>query len=234
MFHVGRVVCGLGIGILVTVCPMYLSELSSPHVRGWLVGHHAIFLVFGYMLSAWLGFACYFATATNESFAWRFPLCMQCLPPTVLFSASFWIPRSPRWLLSKGKSGEAWTVLQKLRSTPSDPDDIAAKEEYYQTREQLRLDNEKLAATGHSVWTAVWKKKSYRKRMIVGFMTQWGAEFAGPLVIVSVPPPLIVPSISHKKLLIKTEQLCCHLIHEPRHDWIHATAPGRTMAHDRW
>ena len=184
MFHVGRVFAGLGIGILVTVCPMYLSEMSHPSVRGWLVGHHAIFLVFGYMLSAWLGFACYFATATNESFAWRFPLCMQCLPPVILLSASPWLPRSPRWLLSKGKNEEAWTVLRKLRSTPGDPDDIIAKEEYYQTREQLKLDDQKLAATGHGVWTAVWKKKSYRKRMIVGFMTQWGAEFAGPLVIV--------------------------------------------------
>ena len=137
------------------------------------------------MFSAWLGFACYFATAKNESFAWRFPLCMQCIPPVILLSASAWLPRSPRWLLSKGKNEEAWTVLQKLRRSPGDPDDIIAKEEYYQTREQLKLDDQKLAATGHSIWTAVWKKKSYRKRMIVGFMTQWGAEFAGPLVIVS-------------------------------------------------
>lgn len=30
------------------------------------------------------------------------------------------------------------------------------------------------------------RKPSYRKRMIIGFLTQWGAEFAGPLVIVSV------------------------------------------------
>jgi len=41
MFQVGRFISGLGIGILVTVCPMYLSEMSSPFVRGWLVGHHA-------------------------------------------------------------------------------------------------------------------------------------------------------------------------------------------------
>lgn len=39
MFYVRRLVTGLGIGILMTVRPMYLSEMSSPCVRGWLVGH---------------------------------------------------------------------------------------------------------------------------------------------------------------------------------------------------
>jgi len=42
MFHVGRFISGLGIGVLVTVCPMYLSEMSSPFVRGWLVGHQYV------------------------------------------------------------------------------------------------------------------------------------------------------------------------------------------------
>jgi MFS family permease len=185
MFQVGRVISGLGIGILVTVCPMYMSELSHPSSRGWLVGHHAIFLVFGYMFSSWLGFACFFATEKNPSFAWRFPLCMQCLPAIVLLITSIWIPRSPRWLLSKGHEDEAWTVLKTLRTSQDDPDDIIAKEEFYQTQEQLKLDSQKLAALNMSVWVAVWKQKSYRKRMIIGFLTQWGAEFAGPLVIVS-------------------------------------------------
>lgn len=97
MFHAGRFISGLGIGVLVTVCPMYMSEMASPFVRGWLVGHHAIFLVFGYMLSAWVGYACYFATAVNPSFAWRFPLCLQCLAPVLLLAGSPWMPRSPRW-----------------------------------------------------------------------------------------------------------------------------------------
>jgi MFS family permease len=185
MFHAGRVICGLGIGILVTVCPMYLSELSPPNKRGWLVGHHAIFLVFGYMLAGWLGYACYFATDVNASFAWRFPLCMQCLAPLVLLITSIWIPRSPRWLLQKGRMEEAWSVIKLLRKTPGDPDDLAAKEELYQIKMQIALDAAKLKAINCTPWTAVIKKKSYRKRMIIGFLTQWGAEFAGPLVIVS-------------------------------------------------
>ncbi|TPX17299.1 uncharacterized protein E0L32_012237 [Thyridium curvatum] len=183
MFQVGRVISGLGIGILVTACPMYLSELSPPHKRGWLVGHHAIFLVFGYMLSGWLGYACYFATDRNASFAWRFPLCIQCLPPLVLLMTSIWIPRSPRWLLQKGRADEAWQVLKNLRRDPQDPDDIFAKEELYQVKMQIELDAAKLRAIKCTPWTAVIKKKSYRKRMIIGFLTQWGAEFAGPLVI---------------------------------------------------
>ncbi|KAJ9608724.1 hypothetical protein H2200_006495 [Cladophialophora chaetospira] len=183
MFQVGRVISGLGIGILVTACPMYLSELAPPQNRGWLVGHHAIFLVFGYMLSGWLGYACYFATSRNASFAWRFPLCVQTLPPLVLLITSIWIPRSPRWLLQKGKIEEAWEVIRALRRSPDDPDELVAKEELYQTKEQIALDAAKLKAVGYGPWKAVYKKKSYRKRMIIGFLTQWGAEFAGPLVI---------------------------------------------------
>ncbi|KAE8328868.1 general substrate transporter [Aspergillus sergii] len=182
MFQAGRFVCGLGIGILVTVCPMYLSEMSSAFRRGWLVGHHAIFLVFGYMLAGWVGYACYFAEGGLGSFGWRFPLCLQCLPAIVLLLGSPWLPRSPRWLISKGKHEEAKIVLQKLRQSPDDPDNLVAKEEYFQTAEQIRLEAERLSTYGN-VWNAVLRKKSYRKRMAIGFLTQWGAEFGGPLII---------------------------------------------------
>lgn len=152
MFQAGRFVSGMSIGILVTVCPMYFAEMSSPFKRGWLVGHHAIYLVFGYMLSSWIGYACYFATATNSEFAWRFPLCLQVLSPLILITGSYWLPRSPRWLFAKGKHDEAWTVLQRLRASKDDPNDVAAKEEFYQTKEQLKLEAKKLAASGQSIW----------------------------------------------------------------------------------
>lgn len=190
MFQAGRFICGLGVGVLVTACPMYLSELSPPRNRGWLVGHHAIFLVFGYMLSSWLGFATYFATSKNPSFAWRFPLCVQCFAPLVLFGTSLWIPESPRWLLQRGRKEEAWAVVKRLRVPPGEVDDIVAREEFYQICEQLALDNVKLKKLGVGPWGAVLKIKSYRKRMLIGFLTQWGAEFGGPLVIVRSTRPI--------------------------------------------
>jgi hypothetical protein len=79
---------------------------------------------------------------------------------------------------------EAQHVLQRLRESPDDPDNLAAKEEFFQTKEQIQLEAEKMKQYGNP-WLAVIKKKSYRKRMIIGFLTQWGAEFGGPLIIVS-------------------------------------------------
>ncbi|ORY56312.1 sugar porter family MFS transporter [Pseudomassariella vexata] len=181
MLQTGRFIMGTSIGIMATMTPMYLSEMSSPLSRGWLVGQHAIFLVFGYMLSAWIGYGLYFLP--NTSFSWRFPLCFQVFFPLVLLAGSPWVPPSPRWLISKGRHDEAWGVLVRLRRSSEDPDDLVAKKEFRQIKEQLKLDHEKLSAWGGSPWKAVFAKKSYRKRMIIGFLTQWGAEFGGPLII---------------------------------------------------
>jgi hypothetical protein len=130
-----------------------------------------------------LGYGCYYATAVNPSFAWRFPLCMQCLAPLILGINSIFMPESPRWLIQRGRSEDAWTITQRLRKSPNDPTDLVAKEEMYQTKAQIALDEAKLRKLNVSPWTAVIKIKSYRKRMIIGFLTQWGAEFSGPLVI---------------------------------------------------
>lgn len=54
-----------------------------------------VFLVAGYSLAAWTGFACYFSK--DLSFQWRFPLAEQCLWPLALLILSPWIPESPRW-----------------------------------------------------------------------------------------------------------------------------------------
>jgi sugar porter (SP) family MFS transporter len=182
MFYAGRFLAGLGIGILVVLIPMYLSEASAPEVRGWQVGAHAMLLVFGYTSAGWIGYGCYWATSHNPSFAWRFPLAVQVLFPLLLLSGIPFVPESPRWQLAQGGEEnlkKAWRTIQRLHGTGDD----FVKNEIFQMSQQIELEKRKRAESGNHILLAAFKKKSYRKRMFVGFITQFGAEIAGPLII---------------------------------------------------
>lgn len=95
MFIVSRFIMGFGIGVLVTLVPLYQSEVSPPESRGLMVGLHGVLIGFSYSLTGFITYACYFAN--YGAFQWRFPLSVQLIPCCILFGGSFFLPESPRW-----------------------------------------------------------------------------------------------------------------------------------------
>ena len=80
---------------------------------------------------------------------------------------------------------EAWLVVDKLHGTKGSEDSHArsfAKEEFYQISRQVQADQ--LAASGETFWT-LFTRPSYRRRMICTFLTMFGSESTGILVIYS-------------------------------------------------
>ena len=140
------------------------------------------------------------------------------------------LPESARWLLSKDRVDEAWKVIQRIRADPDDPEDITAKEEFYQIREQIVLERKKRIELGRPLWQAVWTKKSYRKRMLIGFMTQWGAEFCGPLIINNYAVILYTSlgATGYMPLLLSALWLTtAGLIYNPGGAWLHDRVNSR-------
>ncbi|KAF2016671.1 general substrate transporter [Aaosphaeria arxii CBS 175.79] len=176
MLIVVRILQGIGLGALATLVPIYLSEASTPSKRGMLTGLHGFFLVSGYNVSAWVGFGCFFSD--NLTFGWRGPIAFTCIPPLILFIGCFWIPESPRWLLTKNRVEEAWAVLSKLHHDPNDPDGVAAHEEFYQMRKQIELES--VNPTGYK---AIFSTPAYRKRVFLSCFVQYAANATGGLVI---------------------------------------------------
>lgn len=109
----GRLLMGLAIGISAMVVPMYLSEVSPAKVRGTIIFLFQLAITLG-LMSAFainLGFAEWIHdTATN----WRWMFGMGVIPSILLFLGMAWMPRSPRWLMLKGRKDEARKVLQYL------------------------------------------------------------------------------------------------------------------------
>lgn len=160
---------------------------------------HGIMFAMGYTLSAWIGFGCYFVSASgsDSSFAWRFPLAFQAVPAMLLLACSPWLPFSPRWLVSRfpfllcpfwipltpsqlaqNRADEAHAVIRRLHHTGNDASDALANREFYQMKKQLDLDRELKAK---SSTFELFKTAPNRRRAYCGFSLMFLNMFTGVL-----------------------------------------------------
>lgn len=106
-----RVIGGLGIGGSSVLGPMYIAEIAPTEWRGRLVGFFQVNIVVG-ILCAYISNALLGSLHLGLT-EWRWQLGVSAIPAIGFLIALFFIPRSPRWLLTKGRTTEALTVLQQ-------------------------------------------------------------------------------------------------------------------------
>jgi len=107
-----RFIGGLGIGGSSVLGPMYIAEIAPAKFRGRLVGFFQFNVVFGILLAYFSNYVIglgRFGTAE-----WRWMLGVTAVPAGLFFLMLFTIPRSPRWLVKKGRTEEARSVLQTI------------------------------------------------------------------------------------------------------------------------
>ncbi|KAL5204447.1 hypothetical protein ABZP36_009318 [Zizania latifolia] len=115
-----RVIVGSGSGLVFTCVPIYISETSPPNMRGSLgtMPQFMFFvgIIFSYCLIFWM--------TLMPSSNWRIMIGAIFAPSLVYFALLvFYLPESPRWLVSDGKISEARISLQWLRGK----DDVSGK-----------------------------------------------------------------------------------------------------------
>jgi len=130
MIIVGRIVIGLAIGVASFTVPLYISEISPKKIRGALVSLNQLAITIGIFVSYLvdLGFA-----ETHEGWRWMF--IVGVLPAIILGIGMFFLPDTPRWLLSKGKEKEAILALEKT----VEPNDV--KNELNSIQQVLRTES---------------------------------------------------------------------------------------------
>ncbi|OJJ42420.1 hypothetical protein ASPZODRAFT_76938 [Penicilliopsis zonata CBS 506.65] len=185
MFLVFRFVTGLGIGSIVTLVPLYQSEIVPPRIRGFLVGMHGILICTGYSLASWVGLGFYFVNASGAQ--WRLPLAIQCVPPLLLALGIGFLPESPRWLLDQNRVEEARRAFEAVRADESDADvpDDAVESEFRAMQAQIRSEH----AQEHTVMD-LFHSAAMRKRCLIGFAVLFGCQGTGTLVINNYGPLL--------------------------------------------
>lgn len=109
-FVVCRFIAGLAIGGSSVLGPMYIAEISPAKWRGRLVGFFQFNVVFGILLAYLSNFL--IGTMALGQAEWRWKLGISAAPAALFFLMLFTIPRSPRWLVKKGRLEEAGRVLR--------------------------------------------------------------------------------------------------------------------------
>lgn len=134
-----RLIGGLGIGASSVLGPMYIAEIAPPRLRGRLVGMFQFNIVFGILLAYFSNYV--IAQMQFGASEWRWEFGVAALPTAAFFVLLFTIPRSPRWLVKKGRIEEARNVL-KLIGEPNYEQELqeiveSIREEQQQTGEKL-------------------------------------------------------------------------------------------------
>lgn len=149
MLFGGRAVAGVLVGQLTMIIPIYMSELAPSTIRGGLVVLQQLCITIGILISYWLGYGTNYIGGTRcaphqpykgkkfnpyvdvpaggcdgqSSASWRIPFAIQMLPAIILGIGITFCPRSPRWLVQRGRVDEAYGVLNYLRR----PEDVEAE-----------------------------------------------------------------------------------------------------------
>ena len=107
-----RLLDGFGVGLSVTIVPVYISETAPSEIRGLL----NTLPQFTGSVGMFLSYCMVFGMSLMNSPSWRLMLGVLFIPSLVYLALTvFLLLESPRWLVSKGRMLEAKHVLQRLR-----------------------------------------------------------------------------------------------------------------------
>jgi MFS transporter, SP family, arabinose:H+ symporter len=125
MLVIARMIGGFGVGASLIIAPMYIAEIAPPKLRGRLVSFNQLNIVLGISVAFFTNFIILKLSQSDlawpqavgiDIYQWRWMLGLEVLPAILYFGFLFIVPRSPRWLLMKGRDEEALKVLKRVCS----------------------------------------------------------------------------------------------------------------------
>ncbi|KFG86325.1 putative sugar transporter [Metarhizium anisopliae] len=122
MIVAGRVILGLGVGLEGGTVPVYVAETVERRIRGNLVSLYQLMIALGEVLG--YAVAAIFLKVPGN---WRYILGSSLVFSTIMFFGMLFLPESPRYLMHKGKTLDAFKVWKRIRGVET----TESKEEFY-------------------------------------------------------------------------------------------------------
>ncbi|KAK7536178.1 MFS sugar transporter-like protein [Phyllosticta citribraziliensis] len=167
----GRVLIGLGQGLALTAGPIYIGELCPSEIRGTIMAFWQMFYSVGSFIAYWVNYGCQEHSERLGDWDWRMVVIFQLLMPVLIIAQLYFIPETPRWYIQHGdKVEQARASLSKVRDT-----DEAVETEILAIREAIEFEREAIS----SGYSALWRDRSVRKRLLLALVLNAGQQITG-------------------------------------------------------
>ncbi|KAL2850180.1 MFS transporter [Aspergillus pseudoustus] len=172
MFIAARIIMGLGSPVSLAGAAQLVVELAYPKERSTIVGLFQGTWYAGSIVAAGVTLGTY---NWSNHWSWRLPTLLQIMPSLFTIAFIWFVPESPRWLVSKDRHEEALAILVKYHAEGDAQSSFVAAE-FLQICETLRKEKE--AST--QPWKELISTRANRRRVFVavcvGFFTQWSGN----------------------------------------------------------
>ncbi|CCH58148.1 hypothetical protein TBLA_0A03480 [Henningerozyma blattae CBS 6284] len=161
-YFIGRIIAGIGMGVIAVLSPMLISEVSPKDMRGAMVSCYQLMITMG----IFLGDCTEYGSKTySDSTQWRVGLGLQFAWCLFMVGGMMFVPESPRFLIEKGKLEEAKrSVATSNKLHADDPAVISEVEE-------IQIAVEKERAEGQAGWGELFQTHNkVFQRVIMGIM----------------------------------------------------------------
>ncbi|XP_015600567.1 facilitated trehalose transporter Tret1 isoform X2 [Cephus cinctus] len=162
---VGRLLCGLCVGLHGPLGPVYVAETSHPHLRGILLAGISLAIAIGVLISHMLG----------TWLHWRVAAFVCGVFPVLCFIFCIFSKESPTWLLGKNKPRQAETAWIYLRGEHA----VAEFESLKNKKIYGPSVDQKVKANDESNWWKVITSATFLKPLIILNVFFLTTQFSG-------------------------------------------------------
>lgn len=172
MYICARLILGYGIVFCIISGSAMIGELAYPKERAIMTS----LFNSSYFIGAIIAAAIALRTATlpgNNS--WRIPSFLQCFPSLIQIVFVFFLPESPRYLISKDRDDEAFEILVKYHAE-GDRESVFVRAEMAQIKTTIKIELEHAKLS----WMDMFRTAGMRRRVmiasLIGLFTQWSGN----------------------------------------------------------
>jgi MFS family permease len=175
MYIIARGIIGFGLPYAIVAGSSLIGELAYPKERPVMTSMFNAAYFVGAIVAACVTFG---TTHIPSEWSWRIPSLLQMAPSLLQVMFIFFLPESPRFLISKDRHEQALEVIAKYHAEgDTNSELVKAEMAEIKTTIAMELENSKQS------WADMFKSRAMRKKTVIGMLIGLMTQLSGNVVI---------------------------------------------------